>query len=261
MKPSAIGLLTDFGVQDGYVACVKGVLIRHAPQVPLIDISHQIPPQDILAGAWVLAQAIPWFPEGSLFLAVVDPGVGSDRKMVAVQTEKYIAVAPDNGLLSIWLRSQKILSCVILEDEKFWHHPVSNTFHARDVMAPVLGFLAAGGDINKLGRTTPKLKQLAVPSVEKCENTVKGVIVMMDHFGNAITNILGSEIHTLKKPSKSALQIGNHSAPVVSSYSAGETGKLIALEGSSGYLEVAVKGGSAAALFDLKLGQQTTLIL
>ena len=147
MRPPLIALLTDFGTRDWYVATLKAVLLSRCPTARLVDITHEIPPQDTVAGAFTLAAAAPWFPRGTVFLAVVDPGVGSRRAIVAVRADSYYFVGPDNGLLAHSVQHAKRLTVIRLTNREHWLTPVSATFQGRDMMAPVAAYLASGGSI------------------------------------------------------------------------------------------------------------------
>lgn len=262
MPAPVIAFLSDFGQCDTYVGCVKGALYKKSPHARIVDLTHQVPPQDVAAGAWLLRQSVPWMPHGTVVLAVVDPGVGTQRPMIAVKTDNYLAVAPDNGLLSWWLATETILEIRRLENKELWNDSVSATFHARDVMGPVAGFLCAGGKFEQVGATVQRLIELPKPYLQNDSGSIRGEVVYIDHFGNAITNIpVGIDANKRNELIKRTVTVDNVNVPMVSSYDSGQTNQLIGLIGSSGTLELAVKNGSAAELHGITRGKLVTLIL
>jgi S-adenosylmethionine hydrolase len=186
---SIITLMTDFGITDGYVGTVKGVILSINPKVTLIDITHKIPSYGIDDAAFILRNASSFFPDGTVHLAVVDPGVGGDRRAIVVQTDKHFFVSPDNGILSYILDSQKILRIIEIENPKYWLHPVSSTFHTRDIFAPVAAHLTRGIRLNKIGSSVKNPKTFKISRPVYSKRSIKGQVVYIDHFGNLITNI------------------------------------------------------------------------
>ncbi len=246
--PRIITLTSDFGPADGYVASMKGAILSINPQATIVDITHQVPPQDILHGAYVLSATYSFFPEGSIHLAVVDPGVGSRRKAVAVAAQGHYFVGPDNGVLSLALPDE----CPAVElTESRYHLPeVSATFHGRDIFAPVAAHLSIGVSLDALGPPVATLQRLpgASPSIRD-DGSVEGAVIHIDGFGNAITNIRRQHLVT----DRVEVQVGPVTLPGLSpSYDAGE--ETMALWGGNGLLEIAVKNGSAAATRGLRRG-------
>ena len=248
---SLITLLTDFGLQDGYVGAVKGVLHSRCSGVQLVDLSHEITPGAIDAGAYVLAQAAPGFPEGTVHLAVVDPGVGSSRRGLVVETEGHRYVAPDNGLLTLVLEGARRVRVRAIENPSLWAADPSPVFHGRDVFAPVAAHLASGGRLPDVG---PELDRDALvrrpwPSAE----SGSGVVIHIDRFGTLVTTLRMDTTEGLV-----GLLIAGQLIPFRRTYSDVPKGSLVALRGSMGLLEVACNLGSAAARLGVGLGEPVT---
>jgi S-adenosylmethionine hydrolase len=254
MKPlrGPIVLLTDFGLRDWYVAAMKGVILSRCPTAQLIDLTHDVPPQDVRAGAFILAAAVPWFPPGTGFVAVVDPGVGSARAVVAAQADGRWFVGPDNGVLAPSLERAGRRSVVRLANPRYWLHPVSQTFHGRDIMAPVAAYLARGGVLQRLGPPQPRWALLDLPVVERHARRLRGTIIHIDRFGNLITNLPAAQC----RPGHGRLWYRGRMVPMVSSYAEGRPRQLIALIGSLGYVELAVRERSAAQLLGARRGER-----
>ena len=225
-----VALLTDYGLQDAYVGTMKGAILSTNPSARIIDLTHDVPPQDVGEGSRVLAAALPYFPDGTVFVAVVDPGVGTDRAIVGVETDRHILLAPDNGLLGFLPRKRRI---VRISDSKYFLKPVSNTFHGRDIFAPVAGRLAKGVDLARFG---PAVKKVAT-----LPEDARGRVVAIDRFGNAITNIPGDRV-----PRGARIKVGRTVVKSLSrTYGDVRKGAILALVGSSGYVEISVNQGSA----------------
>jgi S-adenosylmethionine hydrolase len=233
-----ITLTTDFGDDSPYVAAVKGVILSINPCARLLDLSHAIPPQDLLHAAFFLSGAVPYFPTGTLHVIVVDPGVGSERVMLYVETGGQRLLAPDNG---VWTRLAAPVRVIQLREARYWRPSVSKTFHGRDVLAPVAGHLSLGLDPAVLGPATADWVRLPVTVARYGPNTISGEVVFVDHFGNLLSNISGEELHR-----KARVTIAGHEARWVHTYSDAPAGTLIALVSSWGTLEVAVTQGNAA---------------
>jgi S-adenosylmethionine hydrolase len=249
---SIITLTTDFGTRDWFVGTLKGVILEIHPQARIVDLTHEIPSGDIRCGAFALAAACRSFPTGTLHLAVVDPGVGGPRSPLAIRTRRFIFIGPDNGLLSLALESESVREVRQLENRKFFLEPVSQTFHGRDVFAPVAAHLAAGAPFGRVGPLLPGLRKLAWAAPATQRRGIQGEVVYVDHYGNALTNIPGSSL-----PDTPGLQVRIPSTPVCplqSFYAAVPRGKPVAVVGSTGFLEIAVNGGSAARQFHLRPG-------
>lgn len=251
---AVIALLTDFGTRDHYAGTMKGVILGIEPRVALVDITHEIEPQDILGGALQLAAAYRYFPADTIFVAVVDPGVGSSRRAIAAQAGEWRFVAPDNGLLSLVFRDTPPARIVELGDPRFARPDVSATFEGRDRFAPAAAWLATGVDLDALGPIVTDCARLAYPEPVSDGTTVRGVVLAVDRFGNLVTNIPRRLVERLGAV---RLRIGD--TPVttlVSSYSQMPDGQVCALFGSSNHLEFAVTRGNAAARLGLARGAE-----
>jgi S-adenosylmethionine hydrolase len=263
-KPSGVNLITlttDFGARDWFVGTMKGVILGLCPRAAIVDITHEIPPGDIRAGAFALAASCRFFPKGAVHVAVIDPGVGGSRPAIAVQTSDYFFVGPDNGVLSFALAREKIRSIRRLENERWFLSPVSQTFHGRDIFSPVAARLSGGLAIQKLGPLAKDFLRLPWPEPRRRQNRIEGEIVYLDRFGNAITNI-DAELLRRFDSARVKLRVGRRSAvPIATHYQAVPRGQLLALIGSSGLLEIAINGGSAAGRLKLRLGDKFELIL
>jgi S-adenosylmethionine hydrolase len=251
-----VALLTDFGTRDWYVAALKGVLLSRAPGVRIVDITNEIPPQDIRSGAFVLASAVPWFPRGTVFLAVVDPGVGGRRALLAAQADGRYFVGPDNGLLAVSLARAQRRRIVRLTDRRYWLASVSRTFHGRDILAPVAAYLARGGRLGRLGPSCRAVTPLPVPAVRRRGRTQQGAVIHIDGFGNLITNLPAERLADRRPP---VLWYRGRRVPVVSSYADGRAGQLVAVAGSAGFVELAIRERSAARHFRARRGDRVIL--
>lgn len=256
-----IALLTDFGTRDWYVATLKGVILSRCPQARFVDITHEIPPQDVVAGAFTLAAAAPWFPAGTVFLAVVDPEVGSERALIAVRADERYFVGPDNGVLTLSVERAARRRIVRLTNRRYWLPDVSRTFHGRDMLAPVAAYLAGGGSMRSLGESTTRLTELSLPRVTRRGRVLQGAIVHIDAFGNLVTNLPAKLIANAQPARPRAVRYQQASARVVSSYSAGRANELIALAGSLGLVELAIRAGSAAWTLNARRGEPVELVL
>ena len=243
---TVVTLTTDFGLTDPFVGIMKGVLATRAPGVPVIDVSHGVPAQDVLAGALVLRHAVPYFPRGSVHVAVVDPGVGTERRALCVETAGGPLLGPDNGVLALAASVLEIRRIVHLTEERFFLSPRGGTFHGRDVFAPVAAALATGTSPSALGETVADMTRVSVPAVRRDGERVTGAVVYVDRFGNLVTNI---DMDTVAPfVGELAVRIGSHRISGVSrSYGAVERGALVAVVNSWGLVEIAARDGSAAA--------------
>ena len=252
--PQLVTLLSDFGLEDTYVSVLKGVIAQIDSQLVVIDLTHQIPPQNIAAARFSLMSAYAYFPQGTIHIAVVDPGVGSTRRGVAIQIAAGVLVGPDNGLFSGVLDQAPAIAAVELSNSHYWLTPQpSTTFHGRDIFAPVAAHIASGVALEQLGPAIAidSLVQLAVPACTVDSCSVSGVIQAVDHFGNLVTNIPGTYV----QQKRWSLEIGGLTIPGGQTYSDACPGELIALVGSHGWVEVAANQGSAQAY----LRQQRTV--
>ncbi|NJL81166.1 MAG: SAM-dependent chlorinase/fluorinase [Richelia sp. SM2_1_7] len=257
-KYSLITLLTDFGISDEYVAVMKGAIAQINPISRVVDITHQIPPQNIIAARFCLMNAYAYFPVGTVHVAVVDPGVGGNRRAVAVELTQGFLVAPDNGLLSGVLSQNSVISAVELTNSDYWlTSEPSNTFHGRDIFAPVGAHLANGISLQKLGQeiNPESLVKLDLPECSRKDDILIGCIQYIDHFGNLVTNIP----ENLIKGKNWSVEIQGNIIKARETYSDVKSGEVIALIGSDGWVEIAVNCGNAALKLGLKLGDQVQI--
>jgi S-adenosyl-L-methionine hydrolase (adenosine-forming) len=252
-----ITLLTDFGLQDYFVAAMKGVLLSINPELMLVDISHLVPPQDIFAGAFILGQSWHCFPPGSVHLAVVDPDVGTARKALAVNAGGHYFVAPDNGILTYALAGHDFEAYEITA-EHYFRKPVSATFHGRDVFAPIAAWITRGIPLRQIGTPLTNPVQLKLPALTRVADAlIQGCVLAVDRFGNLITNLMPGDLPQSYK----ILAGGREITGVHKTYAEGMPGEIVVVPGSAGYLEIAVKDGSAASTLDLKSGAPIGVVL
>ncbi len=253
---AVVALLTDFGLQDHYVASMKGAILDTCRHATLVDITHLVPPQDVPRAAWVTAACAPDLPEGCVVLAVVDPGVGTARRGLAVQADGRFYVAPDNGLLSHVLSRARSWRAVSLTNPSFWRQRHGATFEGRDRFAPVAAHLAAGGPLDALGDDVRDLVFLPVPPLHEADGLLTGHVACVDHFGNLITTIPSYRVQQGRYHWGSC---AGRQLPIVRTYAERAPGDVCLLPGSSGFLEVAVVNGSAQALLEARIGTAVRL--
>lgn len=254
MRP-VIALLSDFGARDHYAGTMKGVILGICPDVTLVDITHDVTPHDVLEGALQLAASYRYFPAGTIFLAVVDPGVGSARKGIAAEAGDYRFVAPDNGVLTAALRELPPKRIVELTERRYARPTVSRTFEGRDRFAPAAAWLAKGIQLSALGRTIATCQQLEMAQVEIGESQLRGVVLLADRFGNLVTNIDRRTFEAFTRAEPVSLSVAGHPIiGVVATYADIRNGEVCALFGSTDHLEFAVNGGSAAKALGVTRG-------
>jgi hypothetical protein len=250
-------LLTDFGLSDVYVGVMKGTIAQINPRIPVIDLTHHVPPQDIATARFHLMSAFPYFPKGTVHVAVVDPGVGGTRRAIAVQLESAFLVGPDNGIFSGVLSQHRAIAAVELTNPHYWHrtHP-SATFHGRDIFAPVGAHLATGVALAKLGDLIDP-NSLVPFAIANCHDTpegFQGVIQAIDHFGNLITNIPGAQLSA-----NWSVRHADQTYPGRRTYAESEPGSVLGLIGSHGWVEIALNGGNASQQLGLTVGSPITI--
>jgi S-adenosylmethionine hydrolase len=261
VKP-LITLTTDFGLTGHYVAQMKGVILALNPAAQIVDITHAIAPQNIRQGAIALRDATPFFPTGSIHVAVIDPGVGTARKILYAEIAGRHYIAPDNGLLWLVACEATPSRLISIENRSFMRCEVSSTFHGRDIMAPAAAQLSLSVDPAELGPTVSSMQPLAWPEPVVTKPQATGQIVDIDAFGNAITNLRAKDLplNTPQQRGQAVIQAGQRRIEGLhATYGEGESGEFIALVGSSGYLELACVGGSAAERFSLGVGEGVTV--
>lgn len=246
-KNAQITITSDFGLSDHYTAAMKGAILSINPAATITDISHLIPAQDIMEGAFTIASAYSFFPVSTVHVAVVDPGVGSDRRGIVIETERYLFVGPDNGIFSLALKNEKIVRTLDITNSELMLPEVSATFHGRDIFAPVAAHLTLGIDPATVGEPLDAPETLAIPSPTLSATTIEGIIIQTDRFGNLITNITGEEIKALGADERRVtVDIGRTVLRGIHlTYSSVGKGELIALIGSSGFMEIAANMASA----------------
>ena len=250
-------LTTDFGISDGYVAAMKGVVLSCMPEARIVDITHQVPPQDVAAGAFAMYSACSFFPEGSVHVGVVDPGVGSDRRGIVVETEQFVYVGPDNGLFSPIYEREIVRRIVAIENAALMRPVVSSTFHGRDVFAQVGAHLLKGVSCDEVGPEIEVPVTCNLWGVEERDDALVGRVVCVDHFGNAISMIARSQIDAKYPDGNFEIIIGEiRFDRICQTYSQVEKGKTLALYGSLDTLEIAVCGGSASRTLGVKRGDE-----
>jgi hypothetical protein len=256
-----ITLTTDFGTASPYVAAMKGVILSINPSAAIFDLSHHIPAQDVRHASYYLAHSVPFFPPGGIHVCVVDPGVGSERAMLCVEVGSHLLLAPDNGCVTgVIERLGGDILARKLTERRFWRATVSDTFHGRDVFAPVAAHLTLGVAPTELGPVASSWLRLAEPAPEYGPRLIRGVVSFVDHFGNLITNIPWSRRPTTPKP----VTLGMTPLPNlkwVRTYADAAPGEWIALSSSNGHLEIAIVQGNAAARLGAGPGMQVAVEL
>ncbi|MGA2300254.1 MAG: SAM-dependent chlorinase/fluorinase [Candidatus Acidiferrum sp.] len=261
MTNPIITLTTDYGTNDHLVGVLKGVILKINPDVQIIDITHQVAPFDLLDGALSIAAAYSYFPQRSIHVVIVDPGVGTERRPILVSGQNHYFLAPDNGVLSGIYEKEHPVVVRHITSEHYFLQPVSKTFHGRDVFAPVAAWLSKNWQPASMGEEISDFKRFAMPKPKEADGLLKGVVLKVDAFGNLITNFRVDDLpaNAVEK-GEVRLQIGSH--PVtkfVPTFAQGAAGEAVAYIGSSGFLEVAMNKGSAART--LGLGRGTPVLL
>jgi len=253
--PPIITLTTDFGTGSPYVAAMKGVIISINPQVTIVDLTHAIEPQNVRQGALAIEQVARWFPAGTIHVVVVDPGVGTDRKIVYARFGEQQFVCPDNGLLSRLALSSRPSTIITVSDPAHWLPEVSTTFHGRDIMAPVAARLSLGLDPAQLGPVQADIERLDWTEARVTANKIEGTIESIDSFGNLITDIPAGALERTPRGEEVSIVCDDHETHgIFQAYADQPEMTLIALVGSSGKLELAIVGDSAAIMLGVRVG-------
>ncbi len=256
-----ITLTTDFGSSSPYVATMKGVILSIIPDVRLVDITHSILPQQVLEGAQVLADVTPLFPTNALHVAVVDPGVGSDREIVYVEFSWGRYLCPDNGLLSRLAEQAEPIMMVTVTAKQFFRERVAPTFHGRDVMAPVAAHLSMGLDPRELGPLHRELKQVNWPGAVKVANRITGEIVAVDSFGNLVTNITREMLADVPTDEKVSIRCDDHeTCNIFTTYADQPPMTLVAVIGSNDQLELAIVNDNAKIMLGVGVGTPVEVV-
>lgn len=260
MSQPTITLTTDYGTADHLVAAMKGVILRIHPDARIIDISHSVLPYDILDGALTIGQAYNYFPPRTIHIVVVDPGVGTQRRPLLVVGDQHYFVAPDNGVLSMVYEKEPKVTVRHVTADHYFQNPISNTFHGRDIFAPVAAWLAKNGQSASFGEEVSDYVRFSLPRPKAANNTVKGVVLKVDNFGNLITNLTADDIPQVVAGGNFKLGIGNKQVnKLAQSYTQGAQGELLAIMGSSGFLEISVNRGNAARTLGVQRGAEVTV--
>ena len=262
-----ITLTTDFGLKDSYVASMKGVICSINPQAGIVDICHTIEPQNIRQAAFIFSIAYEYFPPNSIHLVIVDPGVGSDRRKIVLKTPRAYFVGPDNGVFSYVIdnyspeflpgtylvRPGKQIEAYVITNSKYWREPVSNTFHGRDIFAPVGAALSLGVKVSDLGDRVDTVVAFPIPRPKLQKHLITGNILHIDNFGNLITNIKESSLSGIGR--SITIDVSDHKIEGLVRAYADKSGP-VALFGSSGYLEISWPNSNLAALFKTRVGDE-----
>ena len=256
-KQRIVTLLTDFGLADPYVAEMKGVILNIAPGTALVDITHEISAGDVMAAAFVLRQVLPYFPEGTVHCAVVDPGVGTERRILAARYAGQSVVFPDNGLITFVDRDQPLEQIASVRNEQYFATSISTTFHGRDVMAPVAAHIVRGLSLEKLGPPPERFKLLDIPPpCEDADGSLVGQVIYLDHFGNLISSVAASSLKLVPSDRVGPeVFCGTQSVgPLRIAYASAAPGEPLALINSMSLVEVAVNGGRACDVLSAGVG-------
>ena len=261
MSFPVVTLLTDFGLRDHFAGVLKGSVLGPCPSAQIVDITHEVTSFDILEGAFLIAQSWRYFPAGTVHVVVVDPGVGSNRRPIAVETAGHFFVAPDNGVLSM-IFAEGAHTVRHLTEERFFRRPVSQTFHGRDIFAPIAGHLASGVPFADLGPTVDDYLRLPIEKpVRTARRGWTGAVLKIDRFGNLITNFRADEFARVYEQDFEVLAGLQAIEKLERNYAAAEPGKVFLIEGSSGYFEIAASQASAAKLLGCGVGAPIELRL
>ena len=259
-SPRVITLTTDFGTSDAYVGVMKGVILGINPNAQIVDITHAVPPQDIHEAAFLIHSAHRYFPKNTIHIIVVDPGVGSDRQAIVCQIDTAFFVCPDNGILTYLLQEiesdgKQPKNVVAIQNSDYHLPEVSQTFHGRDIFAPIAAHLSLGVPLVDIGPPAHNLIRLSIPTFEEFDDKLVGEIIKIDSFGNAITNVSESRLAALLGTSSYIIRVGDTCLRQLNTaYAESKIGEPLAIIGSSGMLEIAVNGGSASQVLGVKRG-------
>lgn len=261
--PPVITLTTDFGLDDPYVGQMKGAILCRNPAAQIVDLCHSVPAQDVLAGAVILHTSSAFFPPGAVHLAVVDPGVGTGRRILGAASAEQLFIAPDNGLLSLLFTDNTIQRVRLLTNPRLFAQTISPTFHGRDIMAPAAAMLAGGFPFESVGPLAEidACVRLHLPRPVLAEGRMKGQVVQSDHFGNLRTNITKADVKHFAPSGQVTVSIRGQQAKLRSTYADAPPGSLIALIDSTDFLELAANMGSAAKLLQCGPGEPVKLLI
>ena len=260
-----ITLTTDFGLNDHFVGAMKGVILEIVPEAAIVDISHAVQAFDVLDGAIAISQAYSYFPNGTVHVVVVDPGVGTTRRPIIASSDGYHFVAPDNGVLSMVYAKEERIHVRHVTSDHYFRQPVSNTFHGRDVFAPVAAYLAKQVDSHKFGDEIEDFVRFAAPRPKPAgDNRIRAVVLKVDRFGNLITNVTPQDVPALfsGKPDLFKIVVGSKEVTEIqTSYAEGAPGQVFGILGSMGYLEIAANRAPASQITGANKGSEVTIVL
>lgn len=258
-----ITLVTDFGLNDHFVGAMKGVILNIAPDAQIVDITHAVQPYDILDGALALAETYNYFPARTVHLVVVDPGVGTARRPIIASSDRHNFVAPDNGVLSLMYAKEERLHVRHVSSDHYFVQPISNTFHGRDIFAPVAAYLAKGVDHEKFGPEIADYVRFNAPKPKPVDpKTLRGVVLKVDRFGNLITNFTAKDVPALfeVKANGFKITVGKREITALhTNYAQGAPGEVFAILGSMGYLEISSNRGAANQLTSAAKGSEVNI--
>lgn len=264
MARPIVSLTTDFGHNDHFVGVLKAVILKLAPETEIVDISHEVRPYDILDGAFTLAQAYRYFPNWTIHLVIVDPGVGTARRPILANSDHHWFVAPDNGVLSFMYAQEPDHRVRHITSEHYYLSPVSQTFQGRDIFAPVVGWMARGVEADKFGDVVTDYVRFAPPKPKPVnETTLQGVVIKVDRFGNLITNITPEDVPRLfqETPPPFKITVGKGEVTKLNlNYAQSAAGEVFIIVGSSGYLELSANRGSASRILQAERGAPVGVI-
>lgn len=260
MNSGIITLTTDFGTKDPYVGMMKGVIMKLNPEARIIDLMHHLPPQDITAAGFLLSRSYGYFPDGTIHVAVVDPGVGGTRRAVAFKTDRAIFIGPDNGLFSFILQKERVTQTAVLMKPDYHLPQPSSTFHGRDIFAPVAAHLSLGVPMGMLGPACSDFIELDTAEPEVKTGKISGLIIWIDRFGNGVTNITAKHLATANLEKSLSIQVGRvELGRINSSYDETAKGEALAIMGSFDRLEISVNRGDAARTLGLGRGDPVSV--
>lgn len=257
-----ITLTTDYGTADHLVGVMKGVILKINPEAEIVDISHNVMPFDILDAALTIGQAFKYFAPKTIHLVVVDPGVGSQRRPILVTGDQHYYVAPDNGVLSMVYEREPKVTVREVSAEHYYLNPVSNTFHGRDIFAPVAAWLSKNWQTPSFGDEITDFVRFSMPKPKVANNMIRGVVLKVDNFGNLITNLTPEDVPQMVAGANFKITVGSREIDRLAlNYSQGAPGEVLAIIGSSGFLEISVNKGSAAKALNLQRGAEVHVTL
>lgn len=260
-----ITLTTDFGLNDHFVGAMKGVILDIVPEAAIVDVSHAVQAFDVLDGAIAISQAYSYFPNGTVHVVVVDPGVGTTRRPIIASSDGYHFVAPDNGVLSMVYAKEERMHVRHVTSDHYFRQPVSNTFHGRDVFAPIAAYLAKQVDSHKFGEEVEDYVRFAAPHPKPAgDNRIRAVVLKVDRFGNLITNVTPQDVPALfsDKPGAFKIAVGNKEVTEIrTAYADAAPGQVFGILGSMGYLEIAANRAPASQITGANKGSEVSIVL